>query len=161
MNSITIHNLVFPVKAPYSEGHTLTAVEAAVLNQTRAENVGNGVRAKIKEALEEAQVSNGTELSPEKQQEISELFAKFDETYSFGVRRGRETDPVRALANQIAKDQIRTAFLRNGTKAADLTADVLNAQIEKNWDKHGERWMTEAKKALKVRQASLDTLDLS
>ena len=42
--TITILGEKFEITAPYAEGQTLTAVEARVLNQTRAENIGNNLR---------------------------------------------------------------------------------------------------------------------
>jgi hypothetical protein len=48
----TIEGKNFEISQPYEEGHVITAIEARVLNQTRSENIGNNVRAKLKEAIE-------------------------------------------------------------------------------------------------------------
>ena len=44
MKTISISGQAFDVSTPYAAGHTLTEAEAKVLNQTRAENIGNNFR---------------------------------------------------------------------------------------------------------------------
>lgn len=49
---ISVLDVEIEVPQPYAEGHTLSAIEARVLNQTFAENISNNVRSKIKKAQE-------------------------------------------------------------------------------------------------------------
>ena len=51
MKSISISGTAFEVAEPYAEGHTVNAIEARVLNQTRAENIGNNFRKGVQAAL--------------------------------------------------------------------------------------------------------------
>src|SRR5690606_27986717 len=60
---------VFPISQPYEEGHTLTAIEAKVLNQVRAENIGNNVRKKVQELLAEGKTAEAEALVAEKDRE--------------------------------------------------------------------------------------------
>ena len=39
------------IPQPYAEGHAISAIEAKVLNQVFAENIGNNVRAKVQAHL--------------------------------------------------------------------------------------------------------------
>lgn len=100
---ISIHGEKFTVGAPYAEGHTLTAVEAKVLNQVRAENIGNNFRADVKKALD-----GGGNLA-----EVRAKFVEYDGTYTFAAGGSTRTpvDPVEREAQSIAKlavkDKIR------------------------------------------------------
>ena len=50
---ISIGGHDFDVVTPYAEGHSINAAEAKALNQTRAENVANNWRKRVKEAGED------------------------------------------------------------------------------------------------------------
>ncbi len=117
--TITIQGIQFEARAPYSEGHVLTEVEAGVLNQTYQENLRNNFASTVKAAKEEAEKA-GTDL------DLSALYAKFAEYmagYQFGVRRaggGVSRDPVMARAMVEARKLIRQALAAKGHKPADF-----------------------------------------
>lgn len=50
---ISIGGHDFDVATPYAEGHEINAAEAKALNQTRAENMANNFRKRVKEAGED------------------------------------------------------------------------------------------------------------
>jgi hypothetical protein len=105
----TINGLQFEITEPYAEGHTVSAIEARVLNQTRAENIGNNTRAKIKE-MQEANAS---------EQEISDYVSSIDTDYQFtaaGVSASRKLDPVEREAVKIARDLLRSHLASSGRK---------------------------------------------
>lgn len=92
--TITISGQNFEISTPYAEGHTVTAIEAKVLNQTRAENIGNNFRKAVAEAVEKGNLS-----------EVTAAIAAYDAGYTFsagGVARV-PVDPIEAEAIRIAK----------------------------------------------------------
>lgn len=105
----TINGLQFELSAPYAEGHTISAIEARVLNQTRAENIGNNTRAKIKE-MQDANAS---------EQEIQDYVAGVDAEYQFtaaGVSASRKLDPVEREAVKIARELLKGHLANSGRK---------------------------------------------
>lgn len=103
--TITILGEKFEITAPYAEGQTLTAVEARVLNQTRAENIGNNLRKVVKEAQEKNDLSG-----------VAEKVAAFDAEYTFsmpGQSAPRIVDPVEREALKLARE-----YVGNKLKAA-------------------------------------------
>lgn len=106
----TINGLQFEISEPYSEGHTITAIEARVLNQTRSENIGNNLRAKIKELQEDESKSD---------QDIYDLVADLDGRYEFtaaGVSASRKLDPVEKEAVKIARELLKAHLAADGRK---------------------------------------------
>jgi DNA repair ATPase RecN len=119
----TINGLQFDISAPYAEGHTINAIEARVLNQTRAENIGNNARAKIKE-MQEAGNSD---------QEIADYVSSVDQNYQFtaaGVSASRKLDPVEREANKIARELLRSHLATSGRK---LTV-APEGMTDEEWD---------------------------
>lgn len=105
----TINGQQFEISEPYAEGHTCTAIEARVLNQTRAENIGNNTRAKIKEMQE----ANNSE------QEIADYVSGVDAEYVFtaaGVSSARKLDPVEREAVKIARELLKAHLANSGRK---------------------------------------------
>jgi len=97
MKTISISGEAFTVSAPYAEGHTLTAAEAKVLNQTRAENIGNNFRTAVKKALEEGKI-----------EEVRAAIADYDARYEFSMTTARQPiDPIEAEAIKIAKEVVK------------------------------------------------------
>jgi len=78
----------FTIDAPYTEGHVLTAEEAAALNRLRAENIRNNVMRKIPEGATH--------------DEIQTTVTKYAKTYKFGGTTSRTMDPVERLVRQQA-----------------------------------------------------------
>lgn len=97
--TIKIAGIEFTVSAPYGEGNTINGAEAAVLNQTRAENIGNNFRKQVAEAKDDA----------EKMAKVQADIAAYDATYNFATARTRSggssprLSPLEAEAMRVAK----------------------------------------------------------
>lgn len=120
----TINGLQFEISEPYAEGHTISAIEARVLNQTRSENIGNNLRAKIKEMQESDTAS---------EQDIYDLVAELDSRYEFtaaGVSASRKLDPVEKEAVKIARDLLKSHLAADGRKLTVAPEGV----TEEEWD---------------------------
>lgn len=135
MDSITIAGHAFNVPSRYSEGHVLTANEAAALNQTFHENLRNNFAKTVKEAGE----------TPD----LADLQSKLDayaESYQFGVRASSgpraPVDPVGKEAFLIAREAVKAAIRRKGLNPssyeAKQIAELAAAALEKNKDRFTE-----------------------
>jgi len=101
----TIHGITFEVAAPYAEGHVVNENEARSLNQTRAENVANGMRKKIETWLGEGR----------SEKEIQKEFKAYDSQYVFTAPRQRVArDPLTAEAWKIAREAVGNALKEQG-----------------------------------------------
>lgn len=111
--TLTIYGLSAEIAAPYAEGHTITAAEAKVLNQTRAENISNNVR----KAVGELRAEDGS-FSAEAQAKALELIAAADSTYVFTLANagsGRKVvDPIEREALSIAKAGLTAKLKERG-----------------------------------------------
>ncbi len=119
----TINGLQFEISEPYAEGHTVSALEARVLNQTRSENIGNNSRAKIKE-MQEANASES---------EIADYVAGIDANYEFtagGVSASRKLDPVEREALKLARELIKSHLAASGRKLNQTPEGM----TEEEWD---------------------------
>lgn len=119
----TINGMEFEISQPYNEGHTISAIEARVLNQTRAENIGNNARAKIKEMQEAGNTED----------EIRDYVAQLDSSYVFtaaGVSAARRLDPVEREANKLARELLKTHLAATGRK---LTV-APEGMTDEEWD---------------------------
>ncbi len=131
--SLTIHGHTFTVAAPYAEGHTLTAGEAAALNQTRTENISNQLRAallKIKNGEGEFEAL----AEDERVAKMGEMISERDTNYEFGVRAAgssepRVTDPVEKEARAIARDAVTTKIKNSGQKVKDIAKEEVEAAV--------------------------------
>ena len=90
----------------YKAGHQLTALEASALEQTRRENIRNGVAKAVKEKPNEAQ------------RLVDEYAAK----YEFSKRGGQRLDPVLAEAKKLAKQQIDSKLAERGMSKKEFAA---------------------------------------
>jgi hypothetical protein len=120
----TINGLQFELSEPYVEGHTISAIEARVLNQTRSENIGNNLRAKIKEMQESETAS---------EQDIYDLVAELDSRYEFtaaGVSASRKLDPVEREAVKIARELLKEHLAASGRKLTVAPEGV----TDEEWD---------------------------
>lgn len=134
-----INGISFNISQPYAEGHVLTALEARVLNQTRAENVGNNVRQRIKDMLE-----GGTEdyPSPVPEADIRAYVTEFDAAYEFrsaseGTRTSR--DPYEVEARKIARELLKESLASTGRKITvapeGLTEDEWKDKVDTEIDR--------------------------
>jgi uncharacterized protein involved in tolerance to divalent cations len=128
----TINGLVFEISQPYAEGHTITDVEARVLNQVRAENIGNNVRAKLKEMSE----AGSDEAA------LKALVAEKDAEYVFtagNVGEGAKLDPYEKEAQKIARELLREHLASTGRKLTvtpeGMSDDEWKAKIQENTDR--------------------------
>jgi hypothetical protein len=113
-----INGLSFDILQPYEAGHVLTAIEARVLNQTRAENIGNNVRARIKE-MQEGDPAASPPVPASTEAEIRAYVTEFDTDYVFktageGSRTSR--DPYETEARKLARDLLREKLAEDGRK---------------------------------------------
>lgn len=126
-------NLKAPM--PFAAGDTIDENEANALNQTYLENLGNNFRTKVAKAKEEQKIEG--DLSDEQAASIGRaLQADFDKLvadYKLNVRRGGSVvvDPVEREARDIAKGRITDHLKKQGVKLNTVTAEWMNAQIDK------------------------------
>lgn len=153
----TINGLQFELSAPYVEGHQITAIEARVLNQTRAENIGNNTRAKIKEF----QDANASE------QEIQDYVAGIDASYEFtaaGVSASRKLDPVEREAVKIAREALKAHLSQTGRKITvapeGLSDDEWEEKVQSEIDRISalDEVVKQAKKAVDAKNKQAQSL---
>ena len=117
-----INGLSFDISQPYEAGHSITDLEARVLNQTRAENIGNNVRTKIKE-MQDANADTAA---------IVAMVTDFDAGYEFrsvSESAGRSVDPTETEARKIAKELLKNHLAASGRK---LTV-APEGETEESW----------------------------
>lgn len=153
---ISIHDQTFQVSAPYAEGHTLTAIEAKVLNQVRAENVANNFRKRVKAAVEGTPMKEGGEV--ESLDAVKAAFAEYDSKYTFAMpgsgARSEPIDPVEREARKIARQAIKDALAAQGRKLKEIDEDTLEAAIDRAAEQ--EDIVKEAKRRVKSQKAAAD-----
>lgn len=133
--AITIQGLIFHVRAPYAEGHTLSQIEAQALNRLRAENVRNNCADKVKSAKE-----TGADASA--------VVEAYDQDYSFAsVRTRAPVDPVQRELLRIATSKVSAAVQAKGFKLKDLPDGKLDALVEQAIAGHPE-WRAEAERRI-------------
>lgn len=126
----TIAGKTFSIPLPYAAGHTISANEAAALNQTWAENARNNFAKKVKEA-EEAGSFDHSVFQANLDDYLSE--------YEFGVRTGgRSGDPVMVEALSIAREKVRAAIVKKGIPLKDVTAAQITAKAKEVVEKYPE-----------------------
>lgn len=121
--NILIDGESFEIQTPYVPGHAITEVEARVLNQTRAENIGNNFRKAVKEAKEKGESLDA----------VRAALAQYDAEYNFtsgGVAR-TPIDPLEREARAIAKEAIKSKLAAEGRKLKDIDEAKLEAAIDK------------------------------
>jgi len=170
MPEITIAGQLFEIADRYSEGHPLTAGEAAALNQTFRENIRNNFASAVREAREvkdaEGKVVEGEtrELTDADIEDLQARVAEYAAAYQFGVRTSggvrTPADPVEREALKLAGAAIRAKLKEANKKmdAADIAA-LAEQLVEKNPEyKEAARARIEAAKA--IGDVSLAGLDL-
>ena len=130
------------VPLPYNAGHVCTDGEATVLNQTLKENARNNLRERVKKE------ADGNKEAAQA------LFQAWINEYEFGNRAGggfRSTDPLEKERMDIARRAIRAAYLRQGTKAAEIVASDVTTKAKALLadPTHGPEITKRAKAALK------------
>lgn len=147
---ITVGGQTFEINQPYGEGHTLTAVEARVLNQVRSENIGNNFRKVVKEAGGD----------PQKLQEAAQKIAEYDAKYNFamGGSAREPIDPVDREARRLAQAAVRAAVEGKGHKFKDWK-EANGERFEQLVDEVSQREsvIKQAKQIVKARSSSAGT----
>lgn len=146
----------FTISQPYEAGHTLTEVEAKVLNQVRSENIANNMRKAVKDAEAAGTLD-----------EVRAKVAEYDAEYTFAMPSAggskRIVDPVEREARKLAREAIRAQLAKETPprKLKDVDPEKLEAAIEFVASK--EEILKLARKAVKDREtagAAADELDL-
>jgi hypothetical protein len=111
MKTITIGGENFEVTAPYLAGHAISEAEAKVLNQTRAENIGNNFRSAVKDAL----------AKNEGMDAVRAQLATYDAAYNFsmGGTTRQPIDPIESEAFKIAREVVKAKLQAKGLKVKD------------------------------------------
>ena len=116
------------VAQPFEEGHVLTAIEAAKLNQTFADAIRTPLMAKLTRLKEVAK-------NEDKEVDVAAATADFQSyanEYEFSERGTRSVvDPVEVEARKIAKDQVLTAIRDKGGKVRDYSSEQIDAYVTK------------------------------
>lgn len=150
-----IAGMTFPITMPFAEGHVCTEAEARALNQTRAENIGNLLRAKVAAALK----AEGEEAMTEDQ--IRAMVAEKDAEYVFtlaSVGSGRKSlDPLEKECMRLAREHLHAKIKEAGHAIADYKKAKPD-QYEENLEKiaSNEQIIKLAKQNLKNREAVKD-----
>ena len=115
----------YSVSQPYEAGHSITEIEARVLNQSRSENIGNNVRATLKELKETA----ATEEWGAKKLEnaLTKAVAEVDSVYEFtaaAARGSAKLDPVEKEARKQARELLKNHLAETGRKLTVSPDDV-------------------------------------
>lgn len=121
----------YTISQPYETGYTINEVEARVLNQTRAENIGNNIRAKLKEIKEGAEAAGLTEKKLTNA--LEKAVAELDATYEFtaaATRSAAKLDPVEKEARKQARDMLKDHLGATGRK---LTV-APEGKTQEEWD---------------------------
>ena len=153
----TINGVAFEISQPYAEGHVITEAEARVLNQTRSENIGNNLRAKLKE-MADAGASEA---------ELQALVAEKDAEYVFtlsNARASRQLDPYEKEASKIARELLKDHLAQTGRKLTvapeGLTQEEWDEKAASEVDRIAAREdvMAAAKKRVDARRKTAETL---
>lgn len=124
-----IGDFLLQVPQPYAEGQTMTAGEAAALNQVLAENTSNNLRAKLK-----AGVTEGDTTRPYTDAEAQALVTEYLGEYEMGVRSGggRISDPIEREARRLAMEKAKDLVKSKGRKIKDVDIQAIADTIYDN-----------------------------
>lgn len=162
-NDRTIGGLLVKVPAPYAEGHVVTAGEAAMLNQTLAENFSNNLRSKVEKFVPEGS-PEGTAPRAATVEEAQGLVDAYASTYEPGVRRtgaggGRKTlDPVEKEMRTIARESLNNLLSKQGLKRNEVDYEDLLDQVLTD---HDADLRSKAEKIIAARNKNSVDLDVS
>lgn len=158
--NVTVQGLVFSAAKPYEEGHALTAIEAGVMNQTRIDNIRNNFAHKVRKSCEDASVDKSHELTDEIKKLLQVSFVDFEEGYEFGSRQGgREADPVRREAMDLATKAVKDKLRSMGHKLSDVGAEKIR-ELAENAIETKPAFMEKATAIVAARTAAADDLTI-
>lgn len=123
---------------PYTAGHQITEAEAKVLNQTRAENMGNNLRAAVKAAIEKGEDALAL---------VTDYASKY--TFAMGGSSRTPVDPLERECLKVAREAVRDALAEQGKKLKEIDPERLAAYIEQVSGQ--DDVVAEAKKRIKAK----------
>jgi len=129
----TIAGVKVSVIAPYAEGYVVNSGEAAMLNQTLAENFSNNLRDKIAEYVPEGS-PEGTEARQASVEEAQAIVDKYMGEYVPGVRRAgaggaRTLDPVEKEMKAIAQGKLDELLKSKGLTRKKVDFAALTSKL--------------------------------
>jgi len=129
----TIAGVKVSVIAPYADGQTINAGEAAMLNQTLAENFSNNLRDKIGEYVPEGS-PEGTAARVATVEEAQAIVDKYMGEYVPGVRRAgaggaRTLDPIEKEMKVIAQGKLDELLKSKGLTRKKVDFAALTAKL--------------------------------
>ena len=127
---ISIHGIEVTISTPYEAGQTITEAEAKALNQTRAENIANNFRARIKAAKE------GAEGAESLDKVLSDL-STYDGSYTFSLAAAggsrSSLTPLEKETRRVAKNWLLAKLKGMGKTLKSYTeeksADAVESKI--------------------------------
>jgi len=127
---ISIHGIEVTISTPYEAGQTITEAEAKALNQTRAENIANNFRARIKAAKE------GAEGAESLDKVLSDL-TTYDGSYTFSLAAAggsrSSLTPLEKETRRVAKNWLLAKLKGMGKTLKSYTeeksADAVESKI--------------------------------
>lgn len=188
---IVVGGIILSAPTPFAEGDVLTGAEAAAINQTYLENVGNNFRAKVLDtkrrhiigkenptpaeikAVTDDQIKDLDKKIDAKEVTLPDLQSDFDAlilTYQMGVRRTSSVQvytPEEKAARDIAKGKLKDALVKKGIKLNTVKAEWWEREIAKLLEHptHGPKIKQTAKRQVALLQQAaaegLDELDLT
>ena len=157
--SITVQGFTLSVPVPYAEGHTLTEAEAAVLNQTLAENLRNNFGSQIKKSREDLE-AEGKAYNPSAV-DLQSAFDAYVVEYEFGAKRGgggTVLDPIERKARSLAKEVIKRAIQNKGVKIKDVGAERITELADTYYTGNSEVLLEQAKEVLAADKRAQEAL---
>jgi hypothetical protein len=131
MPSIDIQAHAFQTPDRYSAGHTLTEVEAKVLNHALGAGIRNNFARHVREAIKSHfGVENTEDLGDERlpTATMNILQAQLDDFasgYTFAAPLGPRQVSIEAEAKKLALREVRRALIKNGKRPKDHTPEQL------------------------------------
>lgn len=155
----------YTISQPYEAGHTITEIEARVLNQTRAENIGNNVRSKLKDIKAQAETESWGEkkLSNALTKAVEELDAAYEFTAA-ATRSAAKLDPVEKEARKQARELLKAHLAETGRKLTIAPDGVSDEEWAEKIETEVDRLAAEpaimeaAREAVAARSARADKM---
>lgn len=162
----TVNGLILKARLRYEEGHELTGNEVGVMNQTLIENLRNNFAGRITKACEDAKLEKDeqgkydpTQLPNEVKAELQRAFDDYSEGYEFGARGGREVDPVRSKAIELATGRVKEALKAKNLKLSEVGQEKIREMAEAAVDKYPD-FMVKAQSIIDAHRAAADALKI-
>ncbi len=125
---ISMYEQPFDITAPYTEGHKLTAIEAAVLNRVRAENISNNMRSRVK-AVKDGKKDAGT------MEDVTKAIKAYDKEYVFNMTATRGSSkaqtPLQKECTRLARARLVAAIKGSEYKTFKAYAEAVGADTAK------------------------------